>query len=624
MTASPVKKAPRKATASAKQAKAFIEVLQQARDRIFKIHERAVKMGSASASNSVTSSLARIVVLLSAMTSARGRGPEHPLFASYTLELNKGQPMLRERLALVAEKVVASTKEDLSWPQPMDPRARPALLDSTPFDFVSFREEYVDIIPKQWIAVSISLSEKQDELYVSRFRAGENQLMVRLPLTRHNSRDDYQELFEYSDGVSGLAEIISAANESTHEAKSMKDMEKRAQWWARREELDNELKGLLDNIEHVWLGGFRGILCQYSRNLSLFSRFRASFDKILAKHLPSRRKKTKGKVEIDYRILELFIALGNPEGQDLEEALLDLLYFVVDILQFHGEGNAYDEIDMDSMVVEMTDVLISYHEEAARRPEAAQTDVDHTILILDKSLQQFPWESLPCLRGSSISRLPSLAALRERILASPPTTTSLRPGHYVVRTSGAYVLNPSRDLARTQDLFEAPLAELPGTWDRIVAREPSEDEFAAALAGRDLLLYFGHGSGAHYIPPKRVRRLERCAVACLMGCSSGAMREAGEYESWGTPANYLLAGCPAVLANLWDVTDKDIDGFMMEVLAEWGLVEKRRSKEKGPKSVNAKGAKSLVEAVAGARDKCRMAYLNGAAPVVYGIPAYLK
>ena len=53
---------------------------------------------------------------------------------------------------------------------------------------------------------------------------------------------------------------------------------------------------------------------------------------------------------LDQRVLELFIGLGSPgEAEDLEEPLMDLLYFVVDILQFHGERNAYDEIDFDSV-----------------------------------------------------------------------------------------------------------------------------------------------------------------------------------------------------------------------------------------------------------------------------------
>ena len=46
----------------------------------------------------------------------------------------------------------------------------------------------------------------------------------------------------------------------------------------------------------------------------------------------------------------MFVSLGCPsESNDVDEPLMDLLYFVVDILQFNGERNAYDEIDFDSV-----------------------------------------------------------------------------------------------------------------------------------------------------------------------------------------------------------------------------------------------------------------------------------
>jgi separase len=129
----------------------------------------------------------------------------------------------------------------------------------------------------------------------------------------------------------------------------------KSEWWAEREALDARLRDLLQNIENIWLGGFRGIFCQFPRQPELLSRFQSSFQKILDKHLPSRQKMGKrnktGCLNLDPRILELFVGLGNPEEAkcDLDEPLTDLLYFVVDVLQFHGERNAYDEIDFDAV-----------------------------------------------------------------------------------------------------------------------------------------------------------------------------------------------------------------------------------------------------------------------------------
>ena len=131
--------------------------------------------------------------------------------------------------------------------------------------------------------------------------------------------------------------------------------------------------------------------------------------------------------------------------------------------------------------------------------------------------------------------------------------------------------------------------------------------------------------------------------------------------------SYLAAGAPAVVGTLWDVTDKDIDRWSLDCLKRWGLFEeeekgrplpesptkKPRGRGKGKKALDVgtttqrrtksklrslddggdaeelrggetKGKVSLDQAAALARDKCLMKYLNGAAPVVYGIPVYLS
>lgn len=99
------------------------------------------------------------------------------------------------------------------------------------------------------------------------------------------------------------------------------------------------------------------------------------------------------------------------------------------------------------------------------------------------------------------------------------------------------------------------------------------------------------------------------------------------------------------MANLWDVTDKDIDRLSEDVLKRLHLdtshvphTETSRSSSRG----NATGTKggmtgltvkmgqinlvegiSSVKAVALAREECKLKYLTGAAPVVYGLPMYL-
>jgi len=74
---------------------------------------------------------------------------------------------------------------------------------------------------------------------------------------------------------------------------------------------------------------------------------------------------------------------------------------------------------------------------------------------------------------------------------------------------------------------------------------------------------------------------------------------------------------PTLVANIWDVTDRDIDKFTQSVFDKMKLTVEDVSKWNGV------GKRSLVEAVAQSRDCCKLKYLTGAAPVVYGIPFYL-
>jgi separase len=145
--------------------------------------------------------------------------------------------------------------------------------------------------------------------------------------------------------------------------------------------------------------------------------------------------------------------------------------------------------------------------------------------------------------------------------------------------------------------------------------------------------YFGHSAGEKYIQQHQVQQLEKGpGVALLMGCSSGALHEFGDFESNGMPLSYLVSGwcvlslslslfffllfswtdgcastCSAAcVGNLWDVTDGDIDRFSESLLKNWT------------------GDKSLLHVISEARKACKMRYLVGASPVYYGVPVFLK
>lgn len=613
-------RAPSKATHSkaSRASEDFCVMLSKAGDCLNSIFDEATVLGSTLDSHAASRLMSRISMLTHATTPGSSLAwPQSPatfngkiaiIFSRHCLtfaEIGRIGAFARERRAIDIDKQLTSFSDPLLWPSPSIPAVE--LDDGLCSDFT---KEYVDILPESWNILSLSLSVDRTEFVVSRLRNGHSPFLLRLPLRRGNDEDE-DEQFTFDDGQEEMKEIIKLANESSHAARSQTDKNSKKEWWRNRETLDRRLENLLQNIENVWFGGFRGVFSPLPLDSTPLSRFAKSFQTILDNYLPSRRKgsrSTAPRLTLHQNVLELFVGIQRLEDQeDPEETLMDLLYFVVDILQFQGERNAYDEIDFDMMVVETLDALRSYHNAVADEQEQAP---NHTVLILDKSLHMFPWESLPCLQGYPVCRVPSLECLRERVLQfRSEKTGKTASGQGINRNHGSYILNPGGDLRTTQGTFNEDLSNLKG-WTGIVNREPSEEEFQQCLSSNDLCLYFGHGSGAQYIRGRTIKRLEKCAVTFLMGCSSGTLTEAGEYEPYGTPMNYLHAGSPALVATLWDVTDKDIDRFARSTFDRWGLFGE---------SIGQSGV-SLDDAVAGSRKACVMRFLNGAAPVIYGVP----
>lgn len=261
---------------------------------------------------------------------------------------------------------------------------------------------------------------------------------------------------------------------------------------------------------------------------------------------------------------------------------------------------------------------MDFYHDAFKTSEQAES-VSHTILVLDKRLHAIPWESMPCLRERSVSRVHSVIDLQERLAGSGHVIANkgktLR--QQVSAHKGTYILNPGRDLAQTQSRFERPLSTLasgPLEWSGIVAKEPSEQEFLSALCEPSqepeqdqknrILLYIGHGSGEQYVRLRKIKQLRHehwtptppsssdiidstivsktetptlnpsVSVALLFGCSSASLKLHSEFEPHGTPKSYMTAGAPALLGSLWDVTDGDVDRFAGGVLERWGLLER--------------------------------------------------
>ena len=84
-------------------------------------------------------------------------------------------------------------------------------------------------------------------------------------------------------------------------------------------------------------------------------------------------------------------------------------------------------------------------------------DNQHVILILDKYIQMLPWESLPCLQNQSVSRLPSITFLRDRILLVKYRNnddSSNIDKYFIEPQKAFFILDPDQDLKNTQNKFE--------------------------------------------------------------------------------------------------------------------------------------------------------------------------
>jgi hypothetical protein len=69
-----------------------------------------------------------------------------------------------------------------------------------------------------------------------------------------------------------------------------------------------------------------------------------------------------------------------------------------------------------------------------------------------------------------------------------------------------------------------------------------------------------------------------------------------------TAINDVRSSSATILGCLWDVTDRDIDGLTFFLLEQL------------------KAGASLGDALRYGRDLCKLKCLNGAAPVIYGLP----
>ncbi|XP_038885485.1 separase isoform X3 [Benincasa hispida] len=419
-------------------------------------------------------------------------------------------------------------------------------------------------------------------------------------------------------------------------------------WWKRRTKLDDCLGKLLGTIEDSWLGPWKFMLLGDWSN-------RKHVDFVLNSLVLNL--KSKCKLDVNESLLKVILEVSEEVLEAFDSKLYSRKGCIV------GRASFYDK-ERSNELDQVSGLAFKLIQDAKKELQGEDnTSREPIILVLDYDVQMLPWENIPVLRNQEVYRMPSVASIcstldgrcRQQkqdggIMAAFPSIDPL---------DAFYLLNPSGDLNNTQIEFENWFKEQ--NLEGKAGYAPTSTELIEELKCRDLFIYFGHGSGAQYIPKQEIQKLDVCAASLLMGCSSGSLTLNGYYVPQGTPLSYLKAGSPVIVANLWEVTDKDIDRFGKAILEAWlrerscalpssaqcDIVTKeleamKISSKRANKKVTSKSLPATCESsdsssrghsvhsrmigsfLCEAREACTLRYLIGASPVCYGVPTGIK
>ncbi|CAL8997984.1 unnamed protein product [Prunus brigantina] len=429
-------------------------------------------------------------------------------------------------------------------------------------------------------------------------------------------------------------------------------------WWMWRQKLDLRLGKLLKNLEDSWFGPWRCVLLGEWSNCKQLD--------LVHKKLV-RDLKSKCKVDIDESLLK--VILGGSKYAFEGGAYVSQLCFKKGC--YIGKAGCSEEEkcltspDESNDIEKQSELAFQLIHEAVNELEGlCSVNREPIILVLDFEVQMLPWENLPILRNQEVYRMPSVGSISSTLEKNyhhqDQVANNITAFPLIDPLDSFYLLNPSGDLGTTQIEFEK--------WFRDQNLEgkagcaPPAEELAVALKSHDLFIYFGHGSGVQYIPMHQIQRLENCAATLLMGCSSGSLKLNGCYIPHGPPLSYLLAGSPVIVANLWEVTDKDINRFAKAMLDSWlkerwslsegcvqckvaeefeamsirgckGNAKKKVSKKKLPEACESSNPPIRISCdhkpkigsfMSQAREACSLPFLTGASPVCYGVPTGIR
>ena len=451
-------------------------------------------------------------------------------------------------------------------------------------------------LQNDWTVLTISWPQKGDKLYISRLRNSCTPLLFKIPIVKltapkfdiKNSRLKEPELTSHEDILTNIFDLLNESNKP-------ENITNKSKWWSCRTKANTALSETLSQIESDWFAEWKGLFL--GRNnlapeiLSESTNEILEFISDLTEIPPNQREYY---MELLILILESVPLLKITQIEHIIQQILPNL-------QQNKLQKLKQKLTLkcEDLYEKFADILGKF--------ECTPLSVarGHIFLILDPHLHRIPWENLPILSTQSVSRVPSLHFLF--MLAH-----KYKPQSNIDLTNGFYVLNPQGDLLRCENDFQKLFISL--KWHGVSGQPP--EGLIDSVSKHDLYVYCGHGSGSEYINKDKLLTTKGKAFTLLMGCSTGRLSIDGPFEYPNMLLLLLLAGFPSIIGTLWFVTDSEINLFTMKLIQE--IVKK----DDLLFTQGTERRDTLCLAFKHARMSCKLRFITGAAPIIYGLPLY--
>lgn len=365
---------------------------------------------------------------------------------------------------------------------------------------------------------------------------------------------------------------------------------KKEPFWKLRFQIDERLKLLLQSVENEVFGPFKGLFLGKVQDL---------------KYAPAC-------LWFKKKLIEL---AEQTELKCEDQSLLDVVIESVVFLSTDEAKTAFRilfQTDNEEFLSKVFELKKKYFRAWLTMDKVKElyANLEPVGLILDTPILQFPFESLPTFRAVNqpFFRVPSLRVAS--LLYSTFQNTILERG--VDDKDTYYVIDPSNNLPNTEAFFKTPIKSIK-EWNGVIGTQPEGKQLMANLESADIYLYLGHGTGACFFRtiPGGLDSANLKPVSFVIGCSSGRItNEAQNSETHGAPYRFMMNGAPCYVGNLWDVTDRDIDIFSESLMSHWF----KRWKPEQAKT------NSLAKSISLSRQSCKLKFITGCAPVIYGLP----